>query len=400
MAIHAKGGGTMKVLLIAATAIKRLLRDRSNIFFVFLLPMMLILVVGAAFGGGFDTRIGVLAVDVGPLGDAFVDEMNAVDSVEISEWVDRDELVRAVERGRLEAAVIVPAGYDGDLRAGEQVTIEFIARPDPSTQALRNTIESIAVRQGSLLRAASLAEVVTDAPYDETLETATEFAGDDPGLEVTTVVVGEVNPFLSMGQFELGAYSQLLLFVFLTSMTGSTALIESRRLGVSTRMLATPTPVRTILLGEGLGRLGVALVQGLFIIIGSSLFFGVKWGDPLGAAAIFFTFALGASGTAMLMGSVLKNEQQTGGVGVLLGIALGAIGGAMVPLAVMEIFSPTLYRVAHITPHAWAIEAFETLIMRGGTIADITTELAVLTGFAIAMYVLGAWRLRVSLTRA
>jgi ABC-2 type transport system permease protein len=312
----------------------------------------------------------------------------------------RDDLVRAVERGRLEAALIVPAGYDENLRSGRDVTIEFIARPDPSAQALRNAIESLTVEQGSLLRAASLAEELTAVSYSDALDTATELAEEGRSLSVEAVAVGDTNPFLSMGAFELGAYSQLLLFVFLTSMTGSTALIESRRLGLSTRMLATPTPVRTIILGEGLGRLGVALVQGLFIIVGSWLFFGVNWGDPLGAAAIFFTFALGASGTAMLMGSVLKNEQQAGGIGVVLGIGLGAIGGAMVPLAVMEIFSPTLYRVAHITPHAWGIEAFQKIIMQNGTIADIVPELAVLLAFAIVTYALGAWRLRVALTRA
>jgi ABC-2 type transport system permease protein len=389
----------MKVFAIASTGVRRLLRDRSNIFFVFLLPMMLILVVGAAFGGGFDTRVGVVAVDVGPLGEDLVERSESVDAVAVSHWDDRDEAVRAVERGRLEAVLIVPAGYDEDLRSGEEVTVEFVARPDPSTQALRNTVESLVVAQGSLLRAAALAEELTGASYSDALETASGLAEEGGSLSVEAVAVGDVDPFQSMGQFELGAYSQLLLFVFLTSMTGSTALIESRRLGVSTRMLATPTPVRTILVGEGLGRLGVALVQGLFIIVGSWLFFGVNWGDPLGAAAIFFTFALGASGTAMLMGSVLKNEQQAGGVGVMVGIGLGAIGGAMVPLAVMEIFSPMLYRVAHLTPHAWAIEAFETLIMQGGTIADIVPELTVLLAFAIVMYALGAWRLRVALTR-
>jgi ABC-2 type transport system permease protein len=361
--------------------------------------MKLILVLGAAFGGGFDTRIGVLAVDVGPLGEDLVERIDLIDAVVVSQWDSRDEVVRAVERGRLEAVIIVPAGYDEDLRSGGEVTVEFIARPDPSTQALRNTVESLVVAQGSLLRAASLAGELTDASYSEALETASGLAEEGGSLSVETVAVGEVNPFQSMGRFELGAYSQLLLFVFLTSMTGSTALIESRRLGVSTRMLATPTPVRTILVGEGLGRLGVALVQGLFIIVGSWLFFGVNWGDPIGAAAIFFTFALGASGTAMLMGSLLKNEQQAGGIGVVLGIGLGAIGGAMVPLAVMEIFSPMLYRVAHLTPHAWAIEAFETLIMQDGTIADIVPELTVLLAFAIVMYALGAWRLRVALTR-
>ena len=48
------------------------------------------------------------------------------------------------------------------------------------------------------------------------------------------------------------------LFVFLTALAGSSALILTRQLGISTRMLATPTSVTSIVLGEGAGRWATA----------------------------------------------------------------------------------------------------------------------------------------------
>ena len=39
----------MTVLSIARTALRRLFRDRSNIFFVFVLPIALVLLIGAQF---------------------------------------------------------------------------------------------------------------------------------------------------------------------------------------------------------------------------------------------------------------------------------------------------------------------------------------------------------------
>ena len=101
----------------------------------------------------------------------------------------------------------------------------------------------------------------------------------------------------------------------------------------------------------------------------------------------------------MLMGALFKNDQQAGGIGVVLGIGLAALGGAMIPLAIMRIFSPVLYQVAHITPHAWGIEAYEELILYDGTIVDIVPQLAVLTGFAAVVFLLGTVALRRSLTR-
>jgi len=50
-----------------------------------------------------------------------------------------------------------------------------------------------------------------------------------------------------------GAAQELVLFVFVTSLSASSMLIETRRLGVSRRMLASPTPLGTVVVGEALG---------------------------------------------------------------------------------------------------------------------------------------------------
>ena len=191
----------------------------------------------------------------------------------------------------------------------------------------------------------------------------------------------------------------LLLFVFLTSLAGSSALIQTRRLGVARRMIATPTQVRNVLVGEGLGRFAVALVQGLFIMIGTWLIFGVDWGDPILATVILLLFSLVGSGAAMLMGAVFSNDEQAGGMGVLLGLGLAALGGCMMPLQVFELIAPGLYTVAHITPHAWGLEAFDSIVLSNGTFTDIAVFLLILVGYAVVFYALAIWRLRVVLTR-
>jgi ABC-2 type transport system permease protein len=177
--------------------------------------------------------------------------------------------------------------------------------------------------------------------------------------------------------------------MFLTSLTAATQLIITRQLGISRRMLATPTPVRTILVGETLGRFGVALFQGLFILIVSAVAFGVSWGDPLAAGLIVVVFALVGTGAAMVIGTLSGNADQAGAFGVFAGMGLGALGGAMVP---MEVFPETMQRIAHLTPHAWALDAFREVAVRGGGLADILPELAVLLGMAAIMLLLSTWR--------
>jgi ABC-2 type transport system permease protein len=199
------------------------------------------------------------------------------------------------------------------------------------------------------------------------------------------------------GGFEMGASSQLLLFIFLTSLTGSVALIETRRLGVSRRMLSTPTSALTILFGETLGRYAIALLQGLIIMAGSALFFGVDWGNPAAAILVMLLFALVGAGAGMLLGSMLNSEQQAAALGVLVGLGFAAIGGSMVPL---EIFPETLKKIAHATPHAWGNDAFHILLREDGGVADIATELGMLVAFAAFFLSIATWLLHRKLVRA
>jgi ABC-2 type transport system permease protein len=383
-----------RAFAIAGVNLRRMLRDRANIFFVLLFPMLLILVLGIAFGGSFEPRLGVVAAD-GPLADRLVAALAADERIRV-ERVDSESAMRtAVERGELAAGLALPADYDAAVRAGRTADVRYLARPDEYGQQVGITVQAVVAEQAGLLRAAGFAADQTGEPFDQALGTAETVATGLPAVTVATSTVGEALFPEDIGRFDLGASTQLLLFVFLTSLVGSTALVETRRLGVSRRMLATPTGAGTILIGEALGRVAVALVQGLIIMLGAGLLFGVQWGDPLGAAALLALFALAASGAAMLMGAVFRTEQQAGGFGIMLGLVLAALGGSMMPI---ELFSDTMQTVAKFTPHAWANEGFAELVRRDGGLLDIAPQLGVLAGFAVGLFAVGAWLLRRTLT--
>jgi ABC-2 type transport system permease protein len=156
-------------------------------------------------------------------------------------------------------------------------------------------------------------------------------------------------------------------------------------------MFAAPVRVTDIVLGEALGRVGVAVVQGLVIMLGSALLFGVTWGQPLGAGLLMLVFAVVAGAAGLLLGAAAGTPQQAISVGLLAGIGLSALGGSMMPL---EFFSPTMLKVAHLTPHAWAADGFASLVRHDGTLVDVLPELGVLLVFATVLFALGAWVLR------
>ncbi len=387
----------MKALVIAITNLRRTFRVRTNVFLIFVFPLFLILILGETFGSGSAARVGLVSGGSGLLSQALVTALDRTPSMQIVSIGDVGSLQSQVERGNLDAGIVIPSNFDVAIRGGHSVVINYIVRPVGLAQQLGETIRGVVAKQSALLGAAQFAVADGSASnFDTSLATATQTSGAVPSISVTETIVGKSAFSQSVGQFGQGAWTQLLLFVFLSALTaGSVSLIETRRLGLSRRMLATPTPAATIIGGEVLGRFLVGIIQAAVIIFGSALVFGVKWGQPVGVAAIVIVFTLVSAGAAIFLGALLRNVQQASGVSLILGLGLAAIGGSMVPL---QVFPPTMQTIAHITPHAWANDAFAQLIANGASITGILPQLGVLVGFAAALLTLATWRLHRVLT--
>lgn len=386
----------MKALAIAGANLRRMFRERSNIFFVFIFPIALILLIGAQFGGGVSPIVGVHVTGTGDVALAIVANLEASEAIDVIVYPDGESLIRAVERGHANAGLFLPQGIEETVESGDLVEVGFVARPDGFGAQLQSVVGSAVSEAMKPTGAARFASFETGVAFSDTLSQAHLLAEAVPGVEVSVSYQGEALFPSSLGRFDLGASQQLVLFVFITALSGSAALILTRQLGISRRMLSTPTPVGVVLVGESLGRFGVAMFQGIYIMLVTLIIFGVNWGDPLGALLVLVAFSAVGAGGAMLMGSVFRNDQQAGGVAVMASLGLAALGGSMLPI---ELFPPAMQTIALVTPHAWAIDAFAELVRRGGTVVDILPQLGVLTLYAVVLLSLATWRLRMVITR-
>ena len=381
----------MSTLAIAQVNLVRLLRDRTALFFIFLLPVVLIVVLGTVYGGRTAPRLGVVSAGSGALGADLVKALAGGHMrLEIRDFASEADLRSSVERGTLELGLVIPPGYDATLRGGGDARVTVLAQPG-RVLALEQGVGSAVAAESAIVGAARLAQARTGARFDDALAAARAAAAGVAGVQVSVQDSGKRIFPTDIGMFSLGAQSQLILFMFLTSMTAATQLILTRQLGVSRRMLSTPTSIATILFGEMLGRFGVAMIQGLFIVLLSAFVFGVDWGDPFAAGVLIVMFALVGTGAAMVVGAFANNPDQAGTFGVFVGMALGALGGAMVPI---EVFGEPMRTIAHVTPHAWAIEGFRTLVFDRGGIVEVAPQLGVLGAMALCLLAVATVKLR------
>jgi ABC-2 type transport system permease protein len=384
-------------MAVAANELRRFSRDKTALFFTAVLPVVLILVVGTATAG-FDAdayTIGIVAPGHGELTTQLREALEKHERIVLKDYDDRLALAKDVRRGVVPAGVTIAPDYDAALLAGKPADVALlIDQTRGSPAAIRSLIAEVIADQGAVLQAAIFTHEQTGAPIKTALAQAKRATGLVKGVAVgvTSETVGEAE---DEGRLSPGvgyqAPSNLILFVFISSLAGSALIIQSRQLRVMQRMYATPTSARSILLGEGIARFALAGGQALFIFLVGLLLFGVEWGQPLGAAVLIGVFVLVGTSVGLLFGTIFSTPDQAGSIGSMSGIAMGMLGGCMWPL---EIVPKPMQTLGHLFPHAWAMDAWISLIGRGGTIADITTELAVLGAWVVVLLPLAIWRLR------
>ena len=392
-------GAARQALAIASANLRRTFRDRTALFFVLVLPIVIIVVIGSTFGATDDDAldVGLVDDDAGsPLARDLAGRLEATRAVEVHRYDEVEDLERALRRDEVLGGLVIPAGYDAGLRQGQAITARLLSDPtSDATPAVRSAIGGVVASEAAVVASARFGSERTASSFEQSLELARrlERAGPAEGVEQRSVGRG-IDPVTS--RFSYTAPSNLVLFVFVNTLATAAALVETRRLGVSRRILAMPVSTRTMLAGEALGRFGVALFQAILILAVGALVFAVEWGDPLGAAALVVVFVLVSTGAGMLVGAIARTGEQAGAIGAPVGIALGMLGGCMWPL---EVVGEAMRAVGHLVPHAWAMDAWSDLIFDRQGLGGITTELAVLTAWAVALLAVATWRLHAALTR-
>jgi ABC-2 type transport system permease protein len=358
---------------IAGTNWRRASKDRRAPLTILVLPVLIMIVVGTVFGVDSRDPVGLVDGDHGHRSAQLRTLLEGSD-LRVRTYANEGDMRAALRRARVLAGVIVPAGYTKALDAGRSAQVRAVSQPGRSESAVLRARVARAVNQQSL---AVLTERATgrrlDAVSSRSFQTRYGRAPSD------------VSPF------SYTAPSNLVLFVILTSLVFGSGFVSSRQLGTVRRMLATPTPARAIVLGQALTAVVVGLVQAIGLFAIGALFFRVHWGDPLACALLILLLAVVGAAVQLMMATAARTPEQAIAVAVPLGIAFGMLGGCMWPL---EAVSPGMRAVGHLTPNAWAMDAWVRLVFGRAGLGGVQRQLLALAAFAVVLFPLATWRLR------
>jgi ABC-2 type transport system permease protein len=412
-----------QIIALTIKDLKVIFKDTGGVAALFLMPAMFIIVMSNAlagsFGGGSDQLVNVLVVnlDRGTTGAALVADLKASGGINVETTWDSQPLTRAqaeqliVDQKR-NLAIVIPEDFSDALqkvafgKAAQAAQIELVADPATSQQVLGPVKGALAglsqqaafkglMPQGidQIIKAIDQNGGSVPAAMKTALKDNGGFAATGNGQSL--VIIKETQPAnMQIEQYPNTVQQNVpgwaLFGVFFISGILAQSILEEKRTGAFRRLVAAPMSRATVLLGKLVPHVFVNLIQiailflvGYFVLPLTGLP-RLEWGaHPEGLIVISICASITANALGLLLAALAKSEQQLGGLSTLLVLTLAAIGGVMVPRFVMPEFMQAL---GVISPHAWALNAYQDILMRGYGIVEILPECAVLLAMAVAMF--------------
>ncbi|OHV37873.1 hypothetical protein BCD49_15495 [Pseudofrankia sp. EUN1h] len=391
----AAGRGRLAALFAFTAVVLRILtRDRLALFFLLVLPVAVITVIGAAFGGADRASVGLVRPGDGQVSQAVERALRDAPGLRVRGLASQDAATDAVRRGDVAAALVLPATLDADVLAGRSVRASVLTEATSGAGVTARLALEGVVSRATLPFAA--ARTVAAQAGGTVVARADALADVPPPLTVRVTDAGGGPAGASASRYSMFAAQNLVVFVFINAMASATLIVAARRQGVLRRALSTRTGLPSVLGGLGLGWFVLTLLQSVLILLTGTLLFGVRWGNPAAAALLVLSFAGVGCGAGLLVGAIGRDPDRVGSITPVVGIVLAALGGCMVP---PEFFPPVMTTIAHATPHYWAVTAWESVLFDGAGVAGVATHLGVLAAAAVVLVSLAAGLLRRDLAR-
>jgi ABC-2 type transport system permease protein len=409
----------MKMLSIALKDLQILIKDRGSLIVLFLLPLLFVVAFSGALGaigqGQEDTRIALPVVDLdgGQAAASFLASLDAAGGVSVQPYTEA-EAAALLDENEIARLLTIPAGFTARMAGGQPTSLRLVNGPnaDPEeTEAVRLVVDGV-VRdmsleaqilsalqqmgemqagggQGAMAFSVERMQAQAQSQFDRSqAQPLVSVAQRLPGQEAEVEQQPDLKAFTLPGM--------TVLFVFMTAQTTARSIYDEKKLGSFRRLLAAPMGKAAILGGKVLrnwltGLLQVAVIFA-FGIYGLRLF-GMTPASlgprPLLTLVAVLLVTLCSSALGILIAALARTEGQIGGISTLLMWVLGVLGGAFVPLFLLEQF---LGPVPMLVPHYWANRTLVDLMVRGLGFADVALDLAVLAGFSALFFAIGLWR--------
>lgn len=388
----------MLPVYVAMLEVKRFLANRGELGFSIALPIVLFaLMQGIGSGASFSGTAHVANLDEGALGEELIAAVEAIDGVDVKLY-SQAKLDAAIDRSAVLTGVVIPADFSVRVEAGEPVSIVFKQRGSGGDegQIIAQIVEGVArgmfieyesralaadLLSGSAATsgeiAGAIAELVGGIDGDDGAASVSDGQDDDGGDEFT----GRILPGI------------LVMFLMFAVTLSAQTIVEERSNGTLERLMMTRLGVWRLFWGKFLAGIARAMVQVVVLLGLAAVALGSFGPIAVLQAMVFSIFVAAAvSGMGLLIASVARTRDQANWAAVFVTMFMVVFGGTFFPLG----DSGVLSLIGRFTVNHYAIDALESILTNGGTLATEGLGMVAMAVTAVGSLILARLTFRVS----
>ena len=419
------------VLAIARKDLRLMFRDKGDVFFTFVFPVLMAMLFGFVFRGaatgGSRITVALVVESDSRIAAGLAEDLGGDASLDVRRVTTRAEATDGVREGTFTAAIILPqsmqAGADR-LFSGGGIPIEAIIDPVRRAEAglIQGKLNELAFRQFPKLLAddaqskrmfQSMREAIAASKdmgaaqklaAGALIATAESFvksmpAGDGGGSPAAggagaswspvQVRMEELPPRTGVprSSFDVSVPQGMVWGIAGCVGAFAASVVTERSRGTLARLRLAPITRAHLLAGKGLACFVTALLVELLLIVLAVTLVGARVAQPgmLALACVLSAFAF--AGLAMLIAGFCRTEAEANGAGRGALLLLALIGGGTIPLFFMP---PILQTLSYASPFRWAVIAIEGPFWRDVAPAAQVTPLVVLAGLGFGGFAVGS----------
>ncbi len=375
------------IWLLAVNDLRLTVKNRSAFVWMLLLPLAMMWLFGQSGGSSGPPKISLSVAndDGGWIAEALIAEL---DGEQLAlHTVGEDPEVTHLR------TLVLPPGMSDKLMAGEAQELRLELDPEADRNFGRgaevNILRALVRLQGRLLELELLAPEETPA---EELEIGYRRLRQLPPLATLEVTQAGQGQPIPQGYAQSVPGMLTMIVLMMTLIYGGVFIILEKQQGMLRRQASLPLARSGVILGKILGRLCIAGLQTVLLLLAAHFIFRQDLGSSwLGLLLLTASYCVAVAGLSILLGAVLHTPEQASTVGWILSMVLAGLGGCWWP---GELMPGWLQNVARLLPTRWAMEGFHSLISYGYGAAHVVTPSLVLLGFGALFITLAVRFLR------
>jgi ABC-2 type transport system permease protein len=363
-------------------------REKSALFWMFILPVIYIFIFGSAFRGGNDPSRSRASLAVENRDDGFLSQRLIASIGSENVGIDSLNSVFRPTSGRSAGdsaaarsgeepvrTLIIHAGFTDSLLRGEKVHLVLKKRLDSNLEAEQTAV--MTVRKAAFRLLADAAETAASGKKI-TPKSLSGLDGRSPRVTVQASYAGRHRVIPSGFSQQVPANIVQFGMIFLFAYAGS-FIYEERRKGVLKRIRTGPVGFRPLFLSKLAGASTLGLFQaGLLLMIGRFAF-GVYYGSSLpGLVLLVAAYCVCIAAMGLCLGFAVKEHDKLIGIAIVSGLFMAAVSGCWWPL---EIAPAWMQKAALVLPSGIALRGLHLLISYGRGFEAVVPHIAGLAVF-------------------